>query len=550
MAGGWLGASRRGVLGGGLAALAVGGAGQARVAAGGHRARSGTLAPDWQSLAAGYQVPAWFREARFGIWAHWGPQCQPERGDWYGRSMYIPGTPAYQHQVATYGHPTAHGFIDVIGDWHGEHWDPDFLVQRYKAAGARYFMAMACHHDNLDLFTSDHHGWNSTRVGPKRDVIAGWEKAARGAGLKFGVSNHASHAWHWWQTAYGYDAQGLHAGQRYDAWHLRREHGQGTWWQGLDPQALYTGPNMAPPDGITSDAAMDKWHQANDGQWLETVPPRNPAFAARWLARQKNLVERYRPDMVYFDDYGLPFDHYGLEAAAHFYNQATAWHGSPDVVLTAKRLSDDQQRAVVEDVERGFAADIRPRPWQTCTCIGDWHYNRDRFAQKSYVPAHQVIQRLVDVVSKNGNLLLSIPLRGDGTYDAEESKILDGITAWMAVHGDAMIHGSRPWRRYGEGPTKLDTGIMAEGKSGPFTAQDIRFTTKHGALFAAMLEWPDAPVRIASLGQQAGQVASARLLGGGPVPFRQDADGLVLTLPPRPEGGMVPVVQLDGAGLI
>ena len=274
------------------------------------------------------------------------------------------------------------------------------------------------------------------------------------------------------------------------------------------------------------------------------------ATAARWLARQKNLVERYRPDMVYFDDYGLPFGQYGLEAAAHYYNQATAWHGSPDVVLTAKRLSDDQQRAVVEDVERGFAADIRPRPWQTCTCIGDWHYNRDRFEQKSYLPAHQVIQRLVDVVSKNGNLLLSIPLRGDGTYDAEESKILDGITAWMAVHGDAMIHGSRPWRRYGEGPTKLDTGIMAEGKSGPFTAQDIRFTTKDGALFAAMLEWPDAPLRIASLGQQAGQVAAARLLGGGPVPFRQDADGLVLTLPPRPAGAMVPVVRLDGPGLV
>ncbi|NKJ44141.1 alpha-L-fucosidase [Novosphingobium sp. SG720] len=537
-------ASRRTMLSGSAAALAVGGISKAQ------GRKAGTLKADWNTLADGYRVPAWFGVARFGIWAHWGPQCQPERGDWYGRSMYIPGTPAYKHHVKTYGHPADHGFIDVIGQWRGEHWDPDFLVRRYKAAGARYFMAMACHHDNLDLFASDHHAWNSTRVGPKRDLIAGWEKAARGQGLKFGVSNHASHAWHWWQTAYGYDAEGPRAGQRYDAWKLRSKDGQGTWWQGLDPQALYTGPNMAPPDGITTEAAMGKWHDANDGQWLENIPPTNPAFAARWLARQKNLVERYRPDMVYFDDYSLPFGQYGLDALAHYYNQATAWHGAPDVVLTAKRLSDDQQRAVVEDVERGFAADIRPRPWQTCTCIGDWHYNRDRFEQKSYVPAHQVIQRLLDVVSKNGNLLLSIPLRGDGTYDAEEDKILDGITAWMAVHGDAMIHGSRPWRRYGEGPTKLDTGLMAEDKAGAFTAQDIRFTTKGGALFAAMLVWPDAPVRIASLPRAQGQVVSARLLGGGAVPFRQDDDGLTVTLPPRPTGGIVPVVQLDGPGLV
>jgi alpha-L-fucosidase len=475
--GGGLRASRRGVLGGGLASLALGGTASARSA----------LPPDLARIGAEYQVPGWFSDARFGIWAHWGPQCQPEKGDWYGRLMYIPGTPAYQHHLKTYGHPADTGFINIIDQWRGEHWDPAYLVRRYKAAGARYFMAMACHHDNFDLFASDHHAWNSTRAGPRRDLIGGWEKAARAQGLKFGVSNHASHAWHWWQTAYGYDAEGPRAGQRYDAWKLRADQGKGQWWQGLDPQALYTGPNMAPPDGFTTEAAMGKWHDANDGQWLENTPPRNPAFAARWLARQKNLVERYRPDMVYFDDYGLPFENLGVEALAHYYNQASAWHGSADVVLTAKRLSEVQLRALVEDVERGYAADIRPMPWQTCTCIGDWHYNRDRFEQKSYVPALQVVQRLLDVVSKNGNLLLSIPLRGDGTYDAEESTILDGITAWMAVHGDAMIHGSRPWRRYGEGPTKLDTGIMAEGKSGPFTAQDIRFTTKGGALFAAML---------------------------------------------------------------
>lgn len=537
-------ASRRGVLGGGIASLAMAGEATARARP------SARFAPTWDSLAAGYTVPEWFREARFGIWAHWGPQCQPEQGDWYGRLMYVPGTPFYEHHRKTWGHPADHGFLDIIGEWRGEAWDPDYLVRRYKAAGARYFMAMACHHDNLDLFASAHHPWNSTRVGPKRDIVGGWEKAARKAGLKFGVSNHASHAWHWWQTAYGYDAEGPRAGQRYDAWGRTAAQGKGTWWEGLDPQALYTGPNMAPPDGIASEAAMAKWHDANDGEWIETIPATNPAFAARWLARQKNLVERYRPDMVYFDDAGLPFEHYGLEALAHYYEQASRWHGRPDVVLTAKRLPDDQQRALVEDVERGYSADIRARPWQTCTCIGDWHYNRARFTQKSYVPALQVVQRLLDVVAKNGNLLLSIPLRGDGTFDAEEDRILEALAGWMAVHGDAMIHGSRPWRRFGEGPARLDTGLMAEDKASGFTAQDIRFTTKGGALFAAVMAWPDAPVRITSLPRSAGTVAAAHLLGGGPVPFRQDDEGLVLTLPPRAANALLPVIRLEGPGLV
>jgi alpha-L-fucosidase len=533
---------RRGFIGGGI--------GLGALAAAPLAATDRAFTPDWSSLTAGYRVPDWFREARFGIWAHWGPQCVPEFGDWYGRQMYQPGTPFFEHHTKTYGHPADRGFMELINLWRPERWNPTDLIARYKAAGARYFMAMACHHDNFDTFNSQHHPWNATRVGPRRDIVGEWEKAARGAGLKFGVSNHASHAWHWWQTAYGYDPEGARQGQRYDAAWLRAEQGKGQWWDGLDPQALYTGPSMAPPDGIRSNAAMAAWHDTHDGRWMEFAPVANRAFVKSWLVRQMNLVEAYRPDMVYLDDYSLPFGSVGLEALAHYYNQAVQWHGATDVVLTAKKLTPYEKRALVDDVERGFSDSVRPDPWQTCTCIGDWHYNRARFTNKSYVPAEKVIQRLVDTVSKNGNLLLSIPLRGDGSLDAEEEKILDGLTAWMGLHGDGMIHGSRPWRTYGEGPTTLASGMMGEDKAGAFGPQDVRYTVKGGALYAAIMAWPDRPVRLTSLGLAQGRVESARLMGGGVLPFAQSDGGLTLTLPPRPKGGIVPVVRLTGAGLV
>ena len=168
----------------------------------------GPVAPSWESLAEHYRVPDWFADAKFGIWAHWGPQCQPEFGDWYARLLYMRGhfpwqhgeTP-YENHLRKYGHPSRTGFIDVIGQWKAENWRPEELLDHYVKAGARYFMSMACHHDNFDNFASKHHGWNSTRVGPKRDIVGGWERLAREAGLKFGVSNHSSHAWHWYQVA-------------------------------------------------------------------------------------------------------------------------------------------------------------------------------------------------------------------------------------------------------------------------------------------------------------------------------------------------------------
>ena len=520
------------------------------------RARAaGPFAPTWESLASGYRAPDWFRDAKFGIWAHWGPQCQPEWGDWYARLMYVQGrqpwqqgeTP-YEHHLEHYGHPSRTGFIDIIGRWKAEHWQPERLLERYVKAGARYFMAMGCHHDNLDLFSSRHHAWNSVRVGPKRDIVGTWEPLARAVGLKFGVSNHSSHAWHWYQVAYGYDAEGPMRGRRYDAYWLRQKHGRGKFWDGLDPQELYTGPYYVPPEGIVSAEAMNAWHDKRDGQWIEAAPPFNPEFVRKWSLRQKQIVDDYRPDLVYFDDTGLPLGEAGLEAAAYIYNRAAA--RGAEAVIFGKKLEGVQRRAIIEDVERGWVDEIRELPWQTDTCIGNWHYDRRLYDNNGYKTAKQVVQRLSDVVSKNGNLLLNIPVRGDGTIDEKEEAIVDGIAAWTARNGKA-IFGTRPWRRYGEGPIKPPAGMLNEGDAKSFTAEDVRFTTKNAVLYAIFMEWPERESAIVSFGTRAlpdAVVERVELLGGPPLEFRRDADALRLTLPNA--DGFTPAIRIMGRGLV
>ena len=515
------------------------------------------IAADWPSLAAHYRVPDWFRDAKFGIWAHWGPQCQPEFGDWYARLMYqqakpewMTGESPYEHHLKHYGHPSRTGFIDVIGQWKAERWRPEALLNRYVKAGARYFMVMGCHHDNLDLFASRHHAWNSTRVGPKRDIVGTWEPLVRQAGLKFGVSNHSSHAWHWYQVAYDYDAEGPMRGRRYDAYWLRKKHGRGKFWEGLDPQELYTGPYYVPPAGIRSAAEMSAWHDKRDGQWIEAPPPFNPAFVYRWLLRQNQLVDDYRPDLIYFDDTGLPLGQAGLDAVAHYYARAAEW--ARDVVVFGKKLEGIQRRAIVEDVERGWIDEIRPEPWQTDTCIGNWHYDRRLYENGGYKSAKQVIQRLADVVSKNGNLLLNIPVRGDGTIDDKEERIVDEIAAWMARNGEA-IFATRPWRRYGEGPTRPPAGMLNEGEAKPFTAGDIRFTRKGDTLYAICLEWPERESAISSLGGTAlpnTSIEHIELLGGPSLQFRREAGALRVSIPPAERGALVPALKIRGRGLV
>ena len=509
------------------------------------------FAANWGSLSQ-YVTPQWYRDAKFGIWAHWSAQCVPEQGDWYARTMYLQGEPQYEYHCKTYGHPSQVGFMEIDHQWKAERWNPEELMRLYKAAGAKYFVALANHHDNFDNFDSKHHAWNSVNVGPRKDIIGGWAKVARAHGLRFGVSSHAAHAWHWFQPAYGYDGEGPLAGVRYDAAKLSKADGQGKWWEGLDPQELYTGPNIVMPDGLRSASAVRRWHGQNDGQWNENPPPNNPQFVRNWLLRCQDLLDQHHPDLVYFDDTGLPLGQAGLDIAAWYYNANRAWNGGRlEGVLNAKKLTDEQRPALVEDIERGFSENMRPLPWQTDTCLGDWHYRRSLFEEHRYKSAGTVITRLCDIVSKNGNLLLSVPLRGDGTIDADEQQVLAGLAAWMKLNGEA-IFATRPWRTYGEGPTQVKAGSFGEGGESEFTAEDIRFTQKGETLFAVVLDRPAATsLTFKSLATHAaGTVERVELLAtGAQLPFTRNAAGLTVTLPAALPGEHAFAFKILGHGL-
>jgi len=493
---------------------------------------AGPFQPTWESLAANYRCPDWFRDAKLGIWAHWSAQSVPEEGDWYARNMYMQGNRQYEAHLAKYGHPSESGFMEIDNLWKADRWDPEKLMQLYVGAGARYFVALANHEDNFDTYRSRYFDWNSVRVGPHRDIVGTWARVARAHGLRFGVSNHSSHAWHWFQTAYGYDAEGPKAGLCYDAARLTKADGKGKWWDGLDPRELYGAPrpDMVPPDGITSAKAEREWHDAHNLPWTEAAPANDEAFVNRWFFRAQDLVDKYDPDFVYLDNTELPLGQAGLDLAAHFYNANVARHGGKlDAVLTAKGLRDGHQAAVVQDYERSIANDgIQPRPFETDTCIGQWHYQKDI----TYKTVGQVVRMLVDVVSKNGTLLVSIPQRGDGTIDDREVAFLEALGRWTKVNGEG-IYGSRPWRTFGEGPTQVPKGRAGDVVI-PYTAEDLRFTTKNGKVYLFTLTEPTAPVVVKTLGLAAAPALRVKAIAlvGSDEPVRWQQDGAALTIQP------------------
>ncbi len=327
-----------------------------------------------------------------------------------------------------------------------------------------------------------------------------------------------------------------------------RHDGKGKWWEGLDPQELYAGAVMPMPDGLTSIKAANDFHEKHDRVWNETPPLANPAFVRRWYLRCKDLIDSYKPDLVYFDNFDLPLGQAGLDITAHYYNSSIQWHGSLQGVVNCKELPENRRAAVVEDVERGFRSDIVPHPWQTDTCLGDWHYNRARFTEKSYMNAAAVVHRLCDVVAKNGCLLLSVPVRGDGTIDSEERNIVERVGTWTQRFGEA-IYASRPWKVSGEGPTRIASGQFGEGKMKPFTAQDIRFTTKGPVLYAITLGRPVGTVDIASLANM-GTVRRVEVVGStAPLQFNQDGRGLHVTVPPGASHDFGVALKITGEGL-
>ena len=508
--------------------------------ASGRSIAAGPYQPTWDSFSAGYRCPDWFRDAKFGMWAHWTAQCVPEQGDWYARNMYIQGHPQYKHHAGTYGHPSQAGFMEVDNLWKAEEWEPEKLMALYKRAGAKYFFALANHHDNFDAYDSAHHPWNSVNVGPRRDIVGTWARVARENGLRFGVTNHSSHAWHWLQTAYNYDPEGPLAGQRYDAYRLTKADGAGKWWEGLDPMDLYTGRNMVMPDGVTSIEAAKKFNQTTT--WLENPPPQNPEFVENWFLRCQDLIDKYHPDVLYFDDTGLPLGQTGLDIAAHYYNASLKWNGGRmEVVLNSKLMPAEVRSALVEDIERGASGELRPASWQTDTCIGSWHYERSLFENHTYKTTGQVTGMLVDIVSKNGNLMLNIPLRGNGAVDADELAFLAGMERWIAVNGEG-IYGTRPWVAFGEGPSV--TGAQVAGKFGgvsdvrPYTSDDVRYTTKGDSLYAFVMAWPGSGrATLRKLSTQSPELAGRRVTGvtllgyPGEIGWAQAEDGLRVRLP-------------------
>ncbi len=510
---------------------------------------TGKYAATWESLAQ-YEVPDWFRDAKFGIWAHWGPQCVEGSGDWMARSIYIEGSREYRHHVENYGHPSEFGFKDVLPLFKAENWDPEYLVGVYKKVGAKYFFALGNHHDNFDLWDSKYQEWNSKNIGPGRDILAGWAEACRKHGLRFGVSLHADHAWSWYEPARRYDRSGDKAGVPYDG-RMTAADGKGKWWEGLDPQNLYA-QNHPESYGSWCDGMIhSQW------AWGGGVAVPTPEYCTNFYNRTLDVINRYDPDLLYFDVTGVPFypiSDAGLKIAAHFYNHNLASHsGDFSAVMFGKILDERQKEALVWDVERGAPNNIPEKPWQTCSCLGDWHYRDDYYTNNWYKSAATVIKLLVDVVSKNGNLLLSVPLRADGTFDDREEEILDGIGRWMEVNGEC-IYSTRPWVIFGEGPVadsdiKINAQGFNEGAYAGASSDEIRFTQTKKHLYAVALAWPeDNTMRIKSLASKSvhfrGAITGVELLGYGKVPFKRTAEGLVVSLPENTAGSVAPVIRI------
>ncbi|MEJ5238607.1 MAG: alpha-L-fucosidase [Limisphaera sp.] len=475
---------------------------------------SGPFLPTAESLT-NYVCPDWFRDAKFGIWAHWGPQSVPMAGDWYARNLYLQGHRQYQHHLEHYGHPSTNGWKDIIPLWRAERFDPDRLMALYKRAGARYFVSMAVHHDNFDLWNSKHHRWNAVQMGPKRDIVGAWQQAARKYGLRFGVSEHLGASYTWFQTAKGADKTGPLAGVPYDG-------NDAKFWDLYHPPA-----------------------DPHDRGWYST----NRQWHLTWFRRIKDIVDSYQPDLLYTDG-GIPFGGVGRSLIAHFYNANLRQHGRLEAVYTCKNSGSGEfiPGAAVEDVERGVLSGIQPRPWQTDTSLGDWFYN----TQWNYRPARWIIHLLVDIVSKNGNLLLNVVQRPDGTLDPEVEQALEEMADWIAVHGEA-IYATRPWYVFGEGPVRPRGGHFREDF--PFTARDIRFTTKGRTLYAIALGWPeDRQIVIRSLasvpGTSTNRIQSVQLLGHpGRVHWSQTTNGLTIRLPDKPVSPHTAAFRITGRNL-
>jgi alpha-L-fucosidase len=462
-------------------------------------AANGPFRPDWASLQQ-YRSPAWYDDAKFGIFIHWSIFSVPAFGnEWYSRNMYVPGSPEFAHHVATYGSQAKFGYKDFIPMFKAERFDPDAWAALFREAGARYVVGVAEHSDGFAMYDSQLSRWTAVKMGPHRDLMAALGKAVHGAGLRFGLSTHrAEHDWF------------FDRGRDFDS-------------DVNDPQyADFYGPAQPhmPMKGDDGNQSL-----ASDWTYVST------AWVDDWLARVSEL-EKYHPDMIYADWWiGHPAFRTAIPRLLAYYYNAGSRRGG--VVLNYK-LNALMEGAGTRDVERGQLDAISPTHWQTDTTISEssWCYVKDA----KFRSATPLIHVLADTVSKNGNLLLDIGPRPDGTIVEEEQAVLRDIGGWLHTNG-AAIYGSHPWRTFGEGPTHFVPGAFQEKTAKPYTPADFRFTTHDGRLYAIELGWPEGGKTTIHALTAADGVRSVKLLGSDQaVQWKQTGDGLSLAAPARPPG--------------
>jgi alpha-L-fucosidase len=507
----------------------------------------------WEELSEQYEIPEWFSDARFGVWVHWGAQSVPEYGGgWYARHMYMQdvgketfGKNAYSYHLKTFGHPSKVGYKDVIHAWKAENLNTDSLLQYFtQQLGARYFMALAHHHDNFDNWNSKYQEWNSVNVGPKRDIIGEFCQSAKKYGVPFGVSTHDERFFEWGLPAFGADTSGEFKGVPYDG-RLTKEDGDGLWWEGLDPANLY---------GLPPEKRTPEWEEA----WKQN-----------WLLRMKDLLTSYDVDFMWFDGRGFPYGDYGKEVFRAFYNDYLKKHGKLNAVIAGKIPGE---KGIVNDVEQGVELDIYPQTWQSICSFTHWFYKKD---DPSRHDARSTIELLVDVVSKNGNFMLNVELLPDGTIPPEHKAILDDFGAWMRLNGEA-IYASKPWKVYGDnfytGLTDQDFGnanvantdlVALKAKkskqfnnrtkdSEPYGHDEVRFTTKGDVLYVFVLNPKAGEIELPSLGlgseYQPNKIQFVSLIGSNEkIEFTQTNDKLTLSVPAERPTQYVAVFEVRGA---
>ena len=507
---------------------------------------AGRFEPTWDSIVKNYPGdPAWLRDAKFGIWVHFGPQAAGQSGDWYARKIYQPGTPAYDNHIRDFGHPSETGYKDVLHSWNPSKLDPARLVQIYRDAGARFILVQGVHHDNFDNWNSTYQPWNSVNMGPHRDLIGEWSKAAHAAGMRYGVAFHHEYTWWWYQPAFGSDATGPKAGVPYDANQTLAD-GKGKWWQGYDPRLLY---------GIDLRAyknVANVKYRPEQGIFYEHLDYAH-WYATRWALRIMDVINKYDPDFIYTDgDSTQPFSGdktgtgYKCDAIerviADFYNHTLANRGKVDTFSIVKFHAGTN--GIVNTAESRIPKAIQTNgPWIGENAVGDWFYRPD-FVYSS----RALILYMLEIVSRDGSYLVNIPIRPDGSLDDALIQMLHEVGAWMRINGEG-IYGSKAWLKFGEGVTNADGTLRtlpggALGKAQAdfqFGPTDFRFTSgKDGSLyaFALAVPQPGAQVTIVSLGTNAGllttPIHSVTMLGSPEkLVWSQHPEGLVIVCPSK-----------------